>query len=120
MKRILIVDDAMFMRLALKTMLEKNGFEVVGEAEDGLAGCDKYKILKPDLVTMDITMPKMEGIEALKKIKEFDPNANVVMVSALGQESIVRNSIMCGAKTFIVKPYKEDSVVKTLKKVLGI
>jgi two-component system chemotaxis response regulator CheY len=120
MKRILIVDDAMFMRLALKSMLEKNGFEVVGEAEDGLAGCDKYKQLKPDLVTMDITMPKMEGIEALKKIREMDPNANVVMVSALGQDSIVRNAIICGAKTFIVKPYKEDHVIKALKKVLGI
>jgi two-component system, chemotaxis family, chemotaxis protein CheY len=117
MKRVLIVDDAAFMRMAIKTILEKNGFEVAGEADDGQAAIQKYMELKPDLVTMDITMPEMNGIDALKSIIQFDPKAKVVMVSAMGQDKMVMDSIMCGAKSFIVKPFKEDHVILTLNKI---
>lgn len=120
MKKVLIVDDAAFMRLAIKTLLEKNGYEVIGEAENGAIGLEKYKELKPDIVTMDITMPEMTGIEALKKIKTFDPSAKVIMLSAMGQESMVKEAILSGAKTFIVKPFKEEHVVQTLNKVLSV
>ncbi|SCN24866.1 Chemotaxis protein CheY [Clostridium sp. N3C] len=120
MKKILIVDDAAFMRMSLKAILEDNGFEVVGEAPNGKVGVEKFVELKPDLVTMDITMPELDGIGALKVIKKIDPNAKVVMVSAMGQEKFVRESIMNGAKSFIVKPFKDDHVVKTLSQVLGI
>lgn len=119
MKKVLVVDDAAFMRLAIRTILEKNGFQVVGEAENGLMGFQKYKELKPDIVTMDITMPEMSGIESLKAIKKFDPDAKVVMVSAMGQDALVRESIMSGAKSFIVKPFKEEHVVQTLNKILS-
>ena len=119
MKKVLIVDDAAFMRMTLKMMLERNGFEVVGEAENGAAGLEQYQELKPDLVTMDITMPVMTGIDALKSIKQIDPQAKVVMVSAMGQEKIVVDAVMSGANDFIVKPFKEDHVVKTLNKILG-
>jgi two-component system chemotaxis response regulator CheY len=117
MKRVLIVDDAAFMRLVIKKMLENNGYEVVAEAENGQIGLEKYKEFHPDLVTMDITMPQMNGIEALQAICNFDPRAKVVMVSAMGQEAMVKEAIMFGAKSFIVKPYKEEIVVETLKKI---
>jgi len=117
MKRVLIVDDAAFMRYALRTILEKNGFEVVDEAENGAVGVRKYKECNPDLVTMDITMPEMDGIQALKEIRKSDPNAKVVMVSALGQESHIKEAITLGAKYFIVKPFKEDKVIEILKKI---
>ncbi|MZQ99750.1 MAG: response regulator [Acidaminobacter sp.] len=120
MKRVLIVDDAAFMRMAIKNILQKNNFEVVGEAENGLVGVKKYLELQPDLVTMDITMPEMTGLDALKQIRKLDSNANVVMVSAMGQESMVKDSIINGAKSFIVKPFKEDHVLQTLNKVLGL
>lgn len=120
MKKILIVDDAAFMRMSLKAILESNGFEVVGEAPNGKVGVEKYIALKPDLVTMDITMPELDGIGALQEIRKFDPNAKVVMVSAMGQEKFVRDSVMQGAKSFIVKPFKNDHVIKTLSQVLGI
>lgn len=116
MKRILIVDDALFMRVTLKTMLEKNNFEVVGNAENGIKAIEMYKLLKPDIVTMDITMPQMEGIEALKEIIKFDPGAKVIMVSALGQETKVKEAIIIGAKGFVVKPFKEEYLVKALSK----
>jgi two-component system chemotaxis response regulator CheY len=116
MKRVLIVDDAAFMRMAIRNMLEKHGFLVAGEAENGVVAVSKYKELKPDLVTMDITMPDMTGIEALKSILAFDPNAKVIMVSAMGQQPMVMDAIMAGAKSFIVKPFKEDHVILTLNK----
>ena len=119
MKEVLIVDDAAFMRASIKMMLEKNGFKVVGEAENGLKGVEKYKELMPDVVTMDITMPVMDGIEALKAIIEFDPNAKVVMLTAMGQEPMVMDAVMSGAKSFIVKPFKEEVVVQTLNKILA-
>lgn len=120
MKRVLIVDDAAFMRLTLKTMLEKHGFEVVGEGEDGATGIVKYKELKPDIVTMDITMPEISGIEALRAIMEMDPGAKVVMVSAMGQKPLVTEAIESGAKGFIVKPFKEERVINTLNGILGL
>ena len=114
MKKILIVDDAAFMRMSLKKILEENDFEVVGEAENGRIGVEKYNELQPDIVTLDITMPEMDGLTALKGIMAIDPNANVVMISAMGQESYVRESIMAGAKNFIVKPFNKAHVVKVL------
>lgn len=117
MKRVLIVDDTVFMRMSLKMMLENNGFEVVGEAENGKVGVRKYKELKPDIVTMDITMPEMTGIEALKEIRNLDPKAKVIMVSALGQEPMVKEAVLNGAKTFIVKPFKEEHLIQTLSKI---
>jgi len=115
MKRVLITDDAAFMRMALKTMLEKDGFEIAGEAENGAIGVEKYKILKPDIVTLDITMPVMDGIEALKKIRAFDKNAKVMMISALGQETIVKQAIIAGAIGFVIKPFNEETIVKAFK-----
>jgi two-component system chemotaxis response regulator CheY len=117
MKRILIVDDAAFMRMSIKTILEKNGFQVVGEAENGSVAVRKYKELHPDIVTMDITMPEMDGVMALKEIRSIDPNSKVVMISALGQESYVREAVRLGAKGFVVKPFKEDYIVQTLMKL---
>ena len=114
MKRVMVVDDAMFMRASLKMMLEKNGFEVAAEAENGAIAVQKYKEIKPDFVTMDITMPEMDGLQALKLIKQMDPDAKVVVVSAMGQEPVVKEAILSGAKSFIVKPFKEDFVLKTL------
>lgn len=117
MGNVLIVDDAAFMRLSIRMMLEKNGFKVVGEAENGVIGVQKYKELSPDIVTMDLTMPEMTGLEALKAIKSYDPNAKVIMISAMGQEGIVKEAVLNGAKSFIVKPFKEEHVVKTLRSV---
>jgi len=114
MKRVMVVDDAMFMRASLKMMLEKNGYEVAGEAENGAIAVQKYKEIKPDLVTMDITMPEMDGIQALKMIRQYDSDAKIVIVSAMGQEPVVKEAILSGAKSFIVKPFKEDFVLKTL------
>ena len=120
MKKVLIVDDAAFMRMAIKMILNGNGFEVIGEAENGTIAVKKYKELKPDIVTMDITMPEMTGLEALKSIREFDPGAKVIMVSAMGQETMVREVVMLGAKSFIIKPFKNDHVIQTLNKVLAV
>lgn len=120
MKKVLIVDDAAFMRYTIKSALLKNGFNVVGEAENGLDGVRKYKELMPDIVTMDITMPVMSGIEAVQSILAYDPKAKIVMVSAIGQEEFVRESVMNGAKSFIVKPFKEERLVLTLNKILAL
>ena len=117
MVSVLVVDDAAFMRLAIKNVLEKSGFKVVADAKNGREGIDKYIEFRPDIVTMDITMPDMTGIDALKKIMEFDPAAKVVMISAMGQERMVKEAIISGAKNFIVKPYKEEHITQTLQKV---
>ncbi|MBZ9636038.1 response regulator [Clostridium sp. FP1] len=119
MARVLIVDDAAFMRMMVKDILEKNGFEVVGEASNGLKAVELYKAEKPDVVTMDITMPDMDGIEAVKEIKIFDPAAKIIMCSAMGQQSMVMDAIRAGAKDFIVKPFQADRVIEAIKKVLG-
>lgn len=117
MKKVLVADDATFMRTSLRMMLERNGFEVVGEAENGLVALNKYKEIKPDIVTMDITMPICDGIKAVQMIREFDSSAKIVMISSMGQESFVKEAIMSGAKGFIVKPFKEEYVVETLSKL---
>jgi two-component system chemotaxis response regulator CheY len=116
MRNILVVDDAAFMRAMIKNMLVKNGYNIVGEAENGSVGVEKYKELSPDIITLDITMPEMDGIAALKEIMKINPSANVVMVSAMGQEGLVKESIISGAKGFIVKPFKEDKLMSALSK----
>ncbi|QFF98542.1 response regulator [Psychrobacillus glaciei] len=118
-KRILIVDDAAFMRMMIKDILTKNGFEVVGEAGDGAQAVEKYAELKPDLVTMDITMPEMDGITALKEIKGKNPNAVIIMCSAMGQQAMVIDAIQAGAKDFIVKPFQADRVIEAISKALA-
>jgi two-component system chemotaxis response regulator CheY len=117
--RILVVDDAAFMRMMIRDILTKNGYEVCGEANDGAQAIEKYKEVKPDLVTMDITMPEMDGIAALKEIKKLDPLAKVVMCSAMGQQAMVIDAIQAGAKDFIVKPFQPDRVIEAIKKTLG-
>jgi two-component system chemotaxis response regulator CheY len=119
MARVLIVDDATFMRMMVKDILEKNGYEVIGEAGNGVKAVEIYKAENPDIVTMDITMPEMDGIEAVKQIKEFDPSAKIVMCSAMGQQSMVMDAIRAGAMDFIVKPFQSDRVLEAVKKVLG-
>ena len=118
-KNILICDDAAFMRMMIKDILSKNGYNVVGEAENGAVAVEKYSETNPDLVLMDITMPEMDGIQALKKIKENDPAASVIMCSAMGQQAMVIESIQAGAKDFIVKPFQADRVLEAVKKVVG-
>lgn len=118
--RILIVDDAAFMRMMIRDILTKNGFEVVGEAQDGAQAIEKFKELYPDLITMDITMPEMDGIAALKEIKKLDPNAKVIMCSAMGQQAMVIDAIQAGAKDFIVKPFQSDRVIEAINKTLGV
>ena len=115
---ILIVDDAAFMRMMIKDILSKNGFNIVGEAEDGAEAVEKYKELTPDLVTMDITMPEKDGITALKEIKEMNPNATIIMCSAMGQQAMVIDAIQAGAKDFIVKPFQADRVIEAITKAL--
>jgi two-component system chemotaxis response regulator CheY len=117
MKRVLIVDDAAFMRMSIRNMLSNYEFEIVGEAENGLMAIEKYKELQPDIVTLDITMPEMDGLQALRVIKKLDPSASVVMVSALGQEARMKEAIIYGAKGFIVKPFKEEIIVSALSKL---
>lgn len=119
MANILIVDDAAFMRMMVKDILTKNGYNVIGEATNGNEAIEKYKELKPDLVTMDITMPDKDGIQALKEIKALDSNAKVIMCSAMGQQAMVIESIQAGAKDFIVKPFQADKVVESVKKAIG-
>jgi two-component system chemotaxis response regulator CheY len=116
MPRVLVVDDAAFMRLNLKNIL-KDDFEVVGEAENGKEAVELYQELKPDIVTMDITMPVMDGLEAIKAIQDIDPDAQIVVCSAMGQQKIVIQAIEMGAKDFIVKPFKKDRVMDSLKKL---
>ncbi len=117
--RILIVDDAAFMRMMIRDILTKNGYEVCGEANDGAQAIERYKELHPDLITMDITMPEMDGINALKEIKKIDANAKVIMCSAMGLQAMVIDAIQAGAKDFIVKPFQADRVIEAIKKTLG-
>jgi two-component system, chemotaxis family, chemotaxis protein CheY len=119
MLRVLIVDDAAFMRMMLSDILTKNGYQVVGEALNGLTAIDMYNKEKPDIVTMDITMPEMDGIQSVKEIMKNDPNAKIIMCSAMGQQAMVMEAIKCGAKDFIVKPFQPDRVLDALKTVTG-
>ena len=119
MAKILVVDDAAFMRMMIKDILSKNGYEVAGEAENGAVAVAKYSELKPDLVLMDITMPEKDGIQALKEIKAADGGAKVIMCSAMGQQAMVIEAIQSGARDFIVKPFQADRVIEAVKKVVG-
>lgn len=118
-KRILVVDDAAFMRMMIKNILTKYGYEVVGEAENGSVAVQMYQELKPDLVTMDITMPEMNGIDCVKAIINQDPDANIVMVSAMGQQAMVMEAIQAGAKDFIVKPFQQERILQAIERVLA-
>jgi two-component system chemotaxis response regulator CheY len=117
--RVLVVDDAAFMRMMIKDILRKGGYEVVGEAEDGAKAIEKYKELMPDLVTMDITMPDMDGISAVKEIRRINPNALIIMCSAMGQQAMVIDAIQAGAKDFVVKPFQPDRVLEAIRKVMS-
>jgi two-component system chemotaxis response regulator CheY len=117
--RVLIVDDALFMRNMLKEIMSKGGFEVVGEAANGVEAIERYRELRPDLVTMDIVMPLKSGIEALGEIVQEFPDANIVMCSALGQEALVVEAVETGAKDFIVKPFKEDQVLEIVRRIVN-
>lgn len=116
MTKVLVVDDAAFIRIQLKRILEKNNFDVVGEASNGKVALIKIRELKPDIVTLDLTMPEMDGIECLSEMKKLDYMPAVIVVSAMGQERFVQEAVMNGAKGFIVKPYKEDLIVKNLER----
>jgi two-component system, chemotaxis family, chemotaxis protein CheY len=118
MSRVLIADDASFMRQMIRDIIDAEGYEVVGEATDGVEVVERFKELHPDVVMMDIVMPKRSGIDAVKAIREIAPKAMIVMCSALGQETLVMEAIQAGAKDFIVKPFKPEAVLATLKKVL--
>ncbi|WXR61787.1 response regulator [Peptostreptococcaceae bacterium AGR-M142] len=118
-KGILLVDDAAFMRMMIKDILSKNGYEILGEAENGAKAIEKYKEVSPDLVIMDITMPEVDGIQAVKEIKGMDPNAKIIMCSAMGQQSMVIEAIQSGAKDFIVKPFQADRILEAVKKIIG-
>lgn len=115
---IMIVDDAAFMRMMLKDILTKNGFSVVGEAENGAVAVEKYKELQPNLTIMDITMPEMDGLQAVKEIRKLDSKARVIMCSAMGQQSMVIEAIQSGAKDFVVKPFQAERVVEAVTKAL--
>lgn len=120
--KILIVDDAIFMRKKLEDIFQKEGFEICGEAENGPEGVEKFKALKPDLVTMDIVMPEMDklnGIDALKEIIKIDPQAKVIIVSSMGQQALIMEAIQAGAKDFILKPFQADKVSEVIKRVLS-
>jgi two-component system chemotaxis response regulator CheY len=116
--RILIVDDAIFMRKMIGDILKKEGYEICGEAENGIEAIKKYKELKPDLVTMDIIMPDMSGIDAVQEIVNFDGNAKILMVSAMGQQSLVVEAIQKGAKDYVIKPFQPSRVLEAVERVL--
>jgi two-component system, chemotaxis family, chemotaxis protein CheY len=119
MSTVLIADDAAFMRMMIKNILTEAGYDIVGEAENGAVAVSKYMELKPDLTTMDITMPEMDGVAALRRIRESDPAARVVMCSAMGQQTMVIESIQAGARDFIVKPFQPERVLEAVKKALA-
>ncbi len=119
MKKVLIVDDAAFVRLALRTMLEKNGYEIAAEANDGNIALRRYQEVRPDFVTLDITMPNMDGITTLKELRKIDKDVVVIMVSSMGQEAMIKEAVLQGARYFIVKPFKEDFVIQTIEKIVG-
>ena len=118
-KRVLITDDTAFMRMTLRRLLEQNGYEVVGEAEDGEDAVRKYVELRPDIVTMDITMPKMDGITAIREILKIDPQARIIVCSAMGQKPMVIEALNAGAKDFLVKPFQPQRVLEAIQKVGG-
>ena len=116
---VLVCDDAVFMRTLLSDILSQSGFEVIGEAETGVQAIERYKQLRPDLVTMDIVMPDMGGIDAVREITKFDANARILMCSAMGQQALVVEAIQAGAKDFVVKPFQPSRVLEAVQRVLG-
>ena len=118
-KRVLITDDALFMRVTLKNILTKNGYEIAGEASNGKESVAMYEQTQPDLVTMDITMPEMDGITAVREIKKHDPHANIIMCTAMGQKNMVMEAVAAGAKDFIVKPFQPEKVIEAVQKIIG-
>ncbi|HWP98594.1 MAG TPA: response regulator [Syntrophomonadaceae bacterium] len=118
-KSVLVVDDAAFMRMMIKDILSKNGYDVVGEAENGAVAVERFRDLHPDLVTMDITMPEMDGITAVREIKAIDASARIIMCSAMGQQAMVIDAIQAGAKDFIVKPFQPERVLEAVSKALA-
>ncbi|MCZ8515710.1 response regulator [Paenibacillus filicis] len=120
MAKVMVVDDAAFMRMMLKTMLSEEGHEIVGEASNGLEAVNAYMSIRPDVVTMDITMPEMDGVTAVREIRKLDPQAKIIMCSAMGQKAMVVEAITAGAKDFVVKPFQKDRVVESLNNVLGL
>jgi two-component system chemotaxis response regulator CheY len=118
-KRVLIVDDAVVMRMMIKGILNKNGYEVCGEAQNGVEAVEKYRELGPDLVTMDMVMPEMDGISAVKQIVAGDPNARIIMCTSMGQQALVVEAIQAGAKSFITKPFQPPKILETIQKVLA-
>jgi two-component system chemotaxis response regulator CheY len=118
-KKILIVDDAAFMRMMIKNIITKHGYEVAGEAENGKQAVSLYSEVKPDLVTMDITMPEMDGIESVKAIRAIDKEANIIMISAMGQQAMVMDAIQAGARDFIVKPFQQERVIQAIERALN-
>lgn len=119
MKKVLIVDDAAYMRMMLKEILSDHGYEIAGEAENGIEAVEKYQELQPDIVTMDITMPEMDGIEAVKKILAINAHAKIVMCSAMGQQNLVMKSLEAGARDFVVKPFEPERIVQTLESLFA-
>lgn len=119
-KRIIIVDDAPVIRLVLHDLLESAGFEVVAEGENGVEAVEKYRELKPDLITLDITMPEKDGIEALREIRAFDPAAKVVMVTALDERDSLVDAVKSGASDYVMKPFEEERVLSSIRAVLGL
>lgn len=117
--KVLVVDDAIFMRKMISDILESNGMEVAGEADNGAEAIEKYKELKPDLVTMDIIMPEMNGIDSVRNIISSDPQAKIIMCSALGQQALVQDAIEAGAKDFLIKPFNPSRVIEVIGKVLN-
>jgi two-component system chemotaxis response regulator CheY len=117
MKKILIVDDSNFMRLKLRTLFEENGLMVVGEAINGKDAFNKYKLLTPDIVTMDVTMPDVDGLNGVKLIKQYDSKAKIIMVTAMGQENIVRQCVLSGANGFVVKPFRDELLISNINKL---
>ena len=118
MAKVLVVDDASFMRMTIKQMLEKNGHETIGEAGNGVEAVKKYVELKPEVVLLDITMPEMNGVDALKKIRELDRTARIIICSAIGQQEIIARAIQCGASDFIVKPFEASQLLVAIEKVM--
>ncbi|MBE3555468.1 MAG: response regulator [Firmicutes bacterium] len=118
-KRVLVVDDAAFMRMMVRDILEKNDYEVIGEAKDGNEAIEKYQELHPDVVMLDITMPEMDGLTALKQIRAIDPNAKVIMCTAMGQQAMVLDAITAGAVDFVVKPFAAERVLTALRRAVG-
>lgn len=117
MAAVLIVDDTLFMRASIRQMLEANGHSVAGEASNGVEAIEKYAAVKPDVILMDITMPDMDGLEALRRIKEIDPNAKVIMCTAMGQQAMVAKAVELGAQQFIVKPFQPDRLMAAIDNV---